>query len=579
MHMPFRNRLSAERSVLRLAVDSISNTVAISKANPLYAPSQYGPSSYKEADRCRALADGNLADNLLPPILHELTHHSSLQSPVGTTLSALAVSHTAVVGWARADEDSLVGPSRDRILYTAADLYLRPLLEGMALFQEFDAIAGAVPLATWASRVGARLFCAQEQLAAVLAGKDVFFPLKAKMEGLRLSPDFIARKKDLFRKGLQDGGGYLLGYLLVKMLWGDLVARDKTWRNSDLFLMFINDYFFTDFLLAERLSMPPVETIESDLDNLKQYMEYRLVNLSRNAQNFGREFLEYFLGRTAQRPSYQGFNESLKDRLQDAWTRRTLRNIHYMTPNFVRGRSYPRVLAAAATVTIHKDGQFEAAFPEGAPSFYGPALKAAMPISGNETTADGSVEAIVFLPQNERKNMRVVICVFLDKELVATFDPTTREFNDADAASTCDRMGSYLSYESFAVQVEEELPVPREGTALAKHLVAYSGSEGAQRMIDLWGQFALVPDVDKDEIPGIADLLGSQGIDGALHLTSSALGRLARLSMQPLEADPPAPPVSADDQQLIAEINAQSRDLLGFALFVMKDNKLGYSRV
>lgn len=577
--MPFRNRLSGERSLLRLAVDPISNTVAITKANPLYAPSQRGVSSHGEADWGMALAKGNLADDLLSPILHELTHHSSLQSPVGASLGALAVSHTAVRGWAAKDEDSLVGPARDRILYAAADLYLRPLLEGMALFQEFDAIAGAVPLSTWASQVGAILFCGEELPAAVLAGKDILAPLKAKIEGLRLSSDYVSRKKDLLRKGLEDGGEYLLGYLLVKVIWGDLVARNKTWRNSDLFLMFINDYFFTDFLLAARLMMPPGQTVESDLDDLKEYMAYRLLNLSRNAQAFGREFLQYYLGQTKQRPSYQGFKESLKSELDTAWSARTLRNIHYETPNFISGRTYPRVLAAPAIVTIDEDGQFEAVFSDGSPCFHGPALKAALPVSGNATTADGSVEAIILLPQNNRRNMRLVICTFLDKELVATFDPRTREFNDDDSASACDRLGSYLSYESFAVQVAAELPVPREGSGLAKHLAAYSGSEGTQRILDLWGQFAFVPDVDKEEIPGACDLLRRDGLDGALRLTSSSLGRLARLSLQPLEAEPPAPALTADDQQWIAEINARSRELLGFALAVVKNGKLEYGRV
>jgi hypothetical protein len=577
--MSFRNRLSAERSVLRLSVDPISNTVAITKSNPLYAPSQLGGSSHCEADWGMALASGNLADDLLPLILHELTHHSSLQGPVGASLGALALSHTSVRGLAATDENSLIGPARDRVLYTAVDLYLRPLLEGIALFQEFDAVAGAVPLSTWASQVGAILFCREELSAAVPAGKDILFPLKAKIEQLRLSSEFISRKKDLLRKGLEDSGGYLLGYLLVKMIWGDLIARNKIWRNTDLFLMFINDYFFSDFSLALLLVRPPQQTIDSELDDLKEYMSYRLLNLSHNAQTFGKEFLQHYLGQTAQRPSYQGFKESLKSALDTAWLTRTLRNIHYETPDFISGRTYPRVLAAPAAVTVNEHGQFEAKFSDGSPSFHGPALKAAMPISGNATTADGSVEAIVLLPQNGRRDVRVVICTFLDKELVATFDPRTREFNDPDAASACDRLGSYLAYESFAVQVAAELPVLHEGTGLAKLLASYSGAEGTQRMIDLWGQFALVPDVDKDEIAGVCDLLRKDGLNGALHLTSSSLGRLARLSLQPLEAEPPAPALTADDEKWIAEINAQSRERLGFALVVVKDRKLDSSRV
>ena len=495
------------------------------------------------------------------------------------SLAALAVSHTTVFGAASNDADLLLGPARDRIIYAVANLYFRPLLEGMALFQEFDAVSGAVPLSTWATHVGARLFCLHKVPEAVLAGKDIFYPLKSKLEALRLSPDFISRKKDLLRKGLDDPEGYLLGYLLVKVIWGDLIVRNKTWRNTDLFLMFINDYFFSDFFLALTLVSPDREPLEEELEDFKDYMIYRLVNLSKNAQVFGKEFLEHFLGRTADRPSYHGFSESIKGNLDFQWTSRMLRSIHYDTPDFRSSRTCPRVLAAPATVSIDEQGGFVASFANGPPPFHGPALKAARPVSGRATQADGSVEAVVLLPQNGRRDLRVVMCAFLDRELVATFDPTTREFNDDDAASACDRLGSYLSYESFAMQVDDELPTVHKESRLAKHLSNYSGAEGIRRMIEVWGQFALVPDVDRQEVANVADLMKKNGLSSLLQLNAFSLGRLARLSLHPLEPEEPIQRLTADQEQWINELNARSRETLGFALLVVKDGKLESSRV
>jgi hypothetical protein len=577
--MSFRNRLSAERSALRLAVDPISNTVAITQANPLYAPSQTGPSSLLESDWGKALADGALAHNLLAPILHELTHHSSLQTPVGISLSALAVSHTSVFGETYKDAEQLVGPARDRVLYTAANLYLKPLLEGMSLFQEFDAVSGAVPLSTWATQVATALFTGKDVLGALLANKDICSPLKSKLEALRLLPDFVSRKRDLLRSALEDGQGYLLGYLLVKMIWGDQTTRNKAWRHTDLFLMFINDYFFSDFFLALLLVRRPIQPLELDLEDLKDYLVYRLLNLSKNAHTFGKEFLEYYLKEGTGRPSYQRFSESVKSTLDFEWSRRTLRNVHYATPDFISGRTHPRVLAAAATVSIDEAGRFKATFADGSPPFHGPALNAARPVSGGATQADGSVEAVVLLPQNGRRTMRIVICTFLDKELVATFDPKTREFNDNDAASACDRLGSYLSYESFAMQVDAELPTVVKGGRLAKCLEQYSGAGGIERMIEIWGRFALIPDVDKDEIDNVAELLKADGLRGPLQLNAFSLGRLARLSLCPLQPEQPLEPLSAEDEQWIGELNTRSREFLGFALLVLQERKVHSSRI
>jgi len=206
-------------------------------------------------------------------------------------------------------------------------------------------------------------------------------------------------------------------------------------------------------------------------------------------------------------------------------------------------------------------------------------LEVARPLNGKSTQADGSVEAVVLLPRNDEENLRVVICTFLDKELVSTFDPATREFNDRDSASACDRLGSYLAYESFAVQVDAELPDVQPGSVLGEYLGQYSGAEGISRMLEVWGQFALIPDSDKDEIPGVVELVKKVGLPKLLQLNAFSMRRLARISLQPIDGEPPIQSLSTDDEEWINQLNCRSRESLGFSLIEVRDGRVESSRI
>jgi len=563
-----------------MAVDPISNTVAITKANPAYAPAQGGASSTASGSWGTALADGTLSDDLIWPVLHELTHHSSLHTPVGNSLGALTVSHTSVIGATAADADRLDGPARDMIRLAAANSFLRPLLEGLALFAEFDAVSGDVPNASWSSQVAARLFCLPEMSKALLAGKDVLSPLKTKLEALRLSPSMISRKRALLRRDLFDPDGYLLGYLLIKMIWVDLTMRQDIWRNTDMFLMFLNDYLFNNFELAYLLVHPTEQSIEDELKNLDAYLHNRVVALGRNSAEFGKQFTRYHLVQNSSRPTYQGYSKSLEERLRVEWTRRTLRGLHWQTPEFCSTRGIPRILAAPAVVSIDRAGNFVARFQDGSPPLRGPALEAGRPASGEATEADGSVEAVVLLPQHGRRDMRVLLCVFLDKDLIATFDPATGDFNDADDATACDAMTSYLAIESFAVMVEDERWLP-EGSTGEVILASYSGEAATRRMLNLWGPFALIPDVGKEGRPGVIEALERGGFKIALSLDESSLRKVAHMSLLPLGSGSGNLDVNgiAADQAWINNLNTKSCDILGFRLLATKDGNLEPSRV
>jgi hypothetical protein len=209
----------------------------------------------------------------------------------------------------------------------------------------------------------------------------------------------------------------------------------------------------------------------------------------------------------------------------------------------------------------------------------GPALEAGRPSNVEIIEADGSVECVVLLPQNGRPRMRVLLCIFLDKDLVATFDPQTGSFNDTEDAQSCDKMASYLAIESFAVQVDDERWLP-EGSRAAKILADNSGEAATWRMLNLWTPLGLVPDLNEAERPNALASLKTGGLKTALSLDEATLGKIARLSLSPSGSLSGDMRDEANEQtQWLGAINDKSREVLGFNLFGIIDGKIASSRV
>lgn len=574
----YRTRLSAPRSALRLAVDPISNAIAISVANPAYPPKQPNAILKSPGTWGAALAEGVLADDLLWPIIHEFTHHSSLNTAVGASLAALAVSHTSVVG-AQFDEEKFSWVAKDAVRHALIERLLRPVLEGLALFAEFDAISGKVPVASWSQQTAATLFCMNDLHAAVLRGDDPLAPLKQKLETLRMSPLIVSKKKALLSRSIFDQDGYLLGYMLVKMIWNDLVARAPLWNHSDIFQAFLSDYFFNDFHLAKLLVPMPSEFVQDELEQLPNYLHNRVVLLSKDFAPFAQQFLLWFHNRSNPRPSYQSFSEAGHKELEFLWTARTLRSLHFHTPDFQTTRGIPRVLVAPATVRISEEGGFEAVFDDGFPPMRGPALEAGRPSDGSATVGDGSVEAVILLPENGRRSPRLFLCVLLDKDLVATFDPLTGEFNDPDAAEACDKLASYLALESFCEMVEGER-LFRAGSETQRLVDALRGEEGLRRMLDLWLPFAVIPNPEEADRPESPKRFANSGLKGALSLTDSQMRLLTRVSLLPVDQGSSLQPnISSEELLELDQLNSKSMQVLGFRLLNLDGQHLLPSRI
>ncbi len=291
------------------------------------------------------------------------------------------------------------------------------------------------------------------------------------------------------------------------------------------------------------------------------------------------QFVKY-CSKQSSSPIYQGYSESLEEDLKEQWTIRTLRVLHWQTPDFISNRGIPRILAAPARVSIDRKGNFDAHFYDGSPSLRGPALKAGRPANGEATEADGSVEAVVLLPIHGQQEWRVLLCVFIDKDLIATFDPKTGCFNDTADAKACDKMASYLAIESFAEMVEGEKWLPEDSNAAAI-LASYSGEAATRQMLDLWCPFALVPDIGEDERPTLIKMLERGGLMTALSLDKSSLKKIAHMSLWPLGSSTSLSNGSgtSTDQTWIDNLNKKSKEILGFRLLATKDGKLEPSRI
>jgi hypothetical protein len=204
------------------------------------------------------LITGRLPRDVLPVYLHEATHHWCFFSPVGLALTLLNLRARR-----RALMLEIMGPPNlleDRALDTidVVDDYIRydaltrvqtPLAEGLATFAEYDALPGSSSVATDVMTALARHFIQPDD-----PDDDVWEILGSSLVHERRTYRFASRKASLLMQGMElESGGYLAGYLTVKGLWRDAMARNRRLTDSDLFLNLFVTYLYWDFGLVAHL--------------------------------------------------------------------------------------------------------------------------------------------------------------------------------------------------------------------------------------------------------------------------------------------------------------------------------------
>jgi hypothetical protein len=227
-------------------------------------------------------------------LLHEKTHHASFDSGVGIALAAIAAwAAEATTGPVPAGRLSL--SQRDLLLLRSVYPLLEPLLEGLALFAEHDALSlrddsGALSAVTST----ASLVCRVPPDARGLDDlRDVLFYLRSR-------PDWGDAKAHLLSQPLRARPAYLLGYLAVKRLYWDLLSRCPRLANPDLFVLLMLDYWFRDRALRGRLLYwgAPVTpaAVFGDLAWIVEHLQVRHGQLVEHVDRYLDELLHYLLG-------------------------------------------------------------------------------------------------------------------------------------------------------------------------------------------------------------------------------------------------------------------------------------------
>jgi hypothetical protein len=231
--------------------------------------------------------------------------------------------------------------------------------------------------------------------------------------------------------------------------------------------MFHNRLFFGDYALASLLfrwqdALKSSEDLEAYIEAVEYYVfGERLDQLVANVAEYVDEYERYAVqhapgyvsvnDQVLNRSRYHNFSQATKGEIEMALTAGSLRSMHVMWPKFSFGRHILRLFVAPAEVAIDQDGQFRATCPGHAGHIDGSAIDVARPVSKGKVSGQGSVEAVLLTP-----SMKVAICVFFGHELVATVDVATGKVNDADSATACDRLSSYLALEAASVEILRE---------------------------------------------------------------------------------------------------------------------------
>lgn len=230
------------------------------------------------------MVSGQLPIDFLPSFLHEATHHWCFFGSVGAALSLIhrRARRQALMAAARdmdADEaeDLKWKVFDDFIRYDSAMILLRPLVEGIALFMEFDVVPGDSSISSDLLTLVQMLFRSPTEAGGRKSplsddrARELLFHAR--------TSELIERKAHLLLSPLGlDAGGYLIGYLMVKNYWLSLAVKHERLWDRDLFAMYFIEYIFNDLGLVANILDPEHRDVFA-VEALTNYLAGRLTGL------------------------------------------------------------------------------------------------------------------------------------------------------------------------------------------------------------------------------------------------------------------------------------------------------------
>lgn len=215
----------------RSFLDALSNICVLKGIDP------YDPA---------AVTDGTMPIERLSLLVHEYTHHWSMFSPLGTALSITKID--ALRAWLGAGSD----PNRDLAAierWQAVATLARVWTEGLAQYAEFDATPGEAKSVTSVAQVVMELFCRKDLSAE--QGSAAWALAVDRLEQSRALYSTVVRKATTFRSSFSThNGGYLSGYLQIKILANRLALAGGPFTDSDFVMCYLKEYVFNDAWLA-----------------------------------------------------------------------------------------------------------------------------------------------------------------------------------------------------------------------------------------------------------------------------------------------------------------------------------------
>lgn len=214
--------------------------------------------------------------------LHESTHHSSFTGPVGGAFSKLALSSQSLFWTVSNGQEKYNLATRDILIYHFAWRLFEPLFEGLALFQENDALTGNSTCATNSTLFLGRFAVQQLQNKSNISEGSIFDFVKNHIQETRLiSANWECSKEEILKLSITQRPYYLLGYLAIKSTYQRLCSKcPKIANDSDLFVVFMNDFWFQDYQLENIL----LGIAEDNNDYLTQ-SQYTTLKLSEYFQD------------------------------------------------------------------------------------------------------------------------------------------------------------------------------------------------------------------------------------------------------------------------------------------------------
>lgn len=202
---------------------------------------------------------GRLPLRFLSSFLHESTHFWCNQTNIMSCLCLLELQAQHMINSIAEGKERLITHKLVRV--KTLRQVLLPLLEGVALFQEFDAYSGSSsvisPPVLWSTQLFGRSYHAVYQPTI----ENIDLAINSLLNDYRNSDVAFDRKISVFMQPLfEDQHLYLAGYLAVKMICSISSITNAEFLDRQLFLAFFVNWLFNDLELVSIL-------FDSDVDS------------------------------------------------------------------------------------------------------------------------------------------------------------------------------------------------------------------------------------------------------------------------------------------------------------------------